>query len=963
MASKFMNDDYGSEEEDDDFNPISEEHNTVTDRKDRVDDDDDGGLNDDRAVNEDEDEEDDDEEDEEDDEDEEEEAVKHPRKRRRGGVHALFDEEAGVDEDEDEAEEDEEEIAELGTEMHPDDIDALPVGAETDDRRHRQLDRQRELDATMDAEKQAQLLKERYGRNRAAASDSLVVPKRLLLPGVNDPSIWGGRCKVGKEREVVFSIQKRMEERPPGSRNAIRIYSAFERGAVMQGWFYCEARRFADVAEAIEGINFYYPSQKLILVPVKEMPDLLRVQKSEALVPGGWVRLKRGIYAGDLAQLEEVETNGLTVTVRIVPRLDYGMNEDPFNDPNKKRKRAGQVRPPQRLFSEAEAKKKHGKFLTSNPGLAGKSWNYQNENYFEGFLIKELKIQYLETKDVNPRLEEVTMFARGGEDGTSNLDLASLADTLKQSTADESFLPGDPVEIFRGEQSGLIGRTVSTRNNIVTLKVSEGDLVGQTIDATVETVRKSFREGDHVKVIGNSRFTNTVGMVVQIKDDTVTLLSDINMAEVTVFSKDLRLSSETSKVNKKQHEFDVQDLVQLDHATVGVVVRIDHNSIRVLDQHESIRDMLPTQINLIDRRPPTAIDRNGAEIRTKDIVREVTGEQRMGQIIHVWRSFLFLHSKTQAANLGLLVVRCNNVTAVSARGTRSAGPDLTKMNPALAAMQNRNSAMPPPQRGGPDRLINKTVTIRTGRYKGLIGFVKSADDKFAQVELYTTNKHVFIPRELCIPKDPVTNKTLDMGRGRGGGGRGGVSRVPYGHGPNGGSQGGNSWAGGRTPIAASGRTPAWDGGSSRTPAWGGASGNRTPAWGITGGSRTPARVMDGGRTPYDGGRTPAWGGLSNSREQREQHYEDAPTPGGYSAPTPGAYGAPTPGVSASTPGAWADSAPTPGVYNAPTPGARRGYEAPTPGAYDAPTPAMGGVAATPGAFDDGPHYEDATPSP
>lgn len=451
--------------------------------------------------------------------------------------------------------------------MHPDDFDQLPAGAETDDRRHRQLDRQRELDATMDAEKQAQLLKERYGRNRAAATDALVIPKRLLLPSVEDPSIWGARCKPGKEREVVYSIQKRIEERPAGSRNPIRIISAFERGHLMQGWFYCEARRQADVTEGLEGINFYYPSQKMTLVPVKEMPDLLRVQKSEELMPGGWVRIKRGRYQGDLAQIEEVETNGLNVTVRVVPRLDYGMNEDAaaLMGPDVKRKRGAMntIRPPQRLFNESEAKKKHAKYLSATSGLGGKSWSYLNDTYIDGFLIKDMRVQHLITKNVNPRLEEVTMFARGGEDGTANLDLASLAETLKNSTAEDSYQPGDPVEVYRGEQQGLIGRTVSTRGDIISLQVTEGDLAGQTIDAPVRTLRKRFREGDHVKVIGGSRYQNELGMVVQVKDDTVTILSDMSMQEITVFSKDLRLSAEMG-ADGQLGIYDVHDLVQLE---------------------------------------------------------------------------------------------------------------------------------------------------------------------------------------------------------------------------------------------------------------------------------------------------------------------------------------------------------------------------------------------------------------
>jgi transcription elongation factor SPT5 len=484
-------------------------------------------------------------------------------------VNAFFEEEAGVDDDDEEAEDEEDDMGDgFGAEAHPDDLDALPVGAELDDGRHRQLDRQRELEANMDAEKQAAALKERYGRNRMAATDSLVVPKRLLLPSVDDPSIWGVRCKPGKEKEAVFSIQKRIEQRPPGTRHGVKIISAFERGKTMSGFVYIEARRQAEVLEALDGLLDIYPKTKMILVPVKEMPDLLRVKKSAELNPGDWVRVKRGKYQNDLAQIEEVETNGLEVTVRLIPRLDYGLNEDHQAPVDAKRKRFGAAnnsaaRPPQRLFSEAEASKKHGRHLVGTSNLSGKSWNYLGDTYVDGFLVKEMKIQHLITTSVNPRLEEVTMFARGSEDGAANLDLASLANTLKNTVSEDAYRPGDMVEVFKGEQQGIIGRTVATRNDIITLEVTEGDMKGQRIDAPVKTLRKTFREGDHVKVIGGSRYQDELGMVVQINGDSVTILSDMSMEEITVFSKDLRLSTE-SGVDGKLGTFDVHDLVQLE---------------------------------------------------------------------------------------------------------------------------------------------------------------------------------------------------------------------------------------------------------------------------------------------------------------------------------------------------------------------------------------------------------------
>lgn len=429
----------------------------------------------------------------------------------------------------------------------------------------------------MDAEKQAQLLKERYGRSRTTTTDAVVVPKRLLLPSVDDPSIWGVRCKPGKEREVVFSIMKRIEERA-FTKNPVPIISAFERGGTMMGYVYVEARKQADILASFEGLLNIYPRTKIVLVSIKEMPDLLRVTKSQQLQPGGYVRLKRGKYAGDLAQIDDVESNGLEVTLRIVPRLDYGLNEDanaPMIDNGvkgdvQKRKRQNALglnnpasRAPQRLFSEAEAKKKHLKYLQSMSTFDKKHWTYLNDTYINGFLIKDFKIQHLVTENVNPTLEEVTKFTAGAEDGTENLDLTALAASLKNSSAHDNYLPGDMVEVYDGEQSGVFGKAVSVRGDIVTLSVIEGELRGQSIEVPVKGLRKRFREGDHVKVIGGSRFRDEVGMVVRIKDDRVTVLSDMSMQEITVFSKDLREASD-SGVAGGLGRYDIHDLVQLE---------------------------------------------------------------------------------------------------------------------------------------------------------------------------------------------------------------------------------------------------------------------------------------------------------------------------------------------------------------------------------------------------------------
>ncbi|KAM5368841.1 hypothetical protein ACJA88_010781 [Fusarium oxysporum] len=941
-------------------------------------------------------------------------------KRRKERGAAFFDIEAEVD-DEDEAEDDEmlgEEIGDFITNDHPDDMAETGID---DDRRHRELDRRREIDSSMDAEKQAEILRQRYGNRRSGKGfrDASVVPKRLLLPSVDDPSIWAVRCKEGKEREVVFSIMKRIEERA-GTKDELAITAAFERGgpdSVMKGFVYVEARRQTDILKGLDSMLNVYPHSKMILVDIKDMPELFRVSKTPTLEPGAWVRLRRPMkHNGDLAQVIDVTENGLEARVRFIPRLDYGMRDDAFSSvtADGKRKRpfgmAG-PKPPQRLFSEVEARKRHPRHIQGNP-TAG-TWTYMGDEFENGFQVKDIKIQQLITTDVNPSLEEVTRFASGAEDGTENLDLKALAHSLKDSNALATYLPGDIVEVYTGEQKGVVGKAMRVHSDVVSITVTEGDLVGQEIDVPIRSLRKRFKIGDHVKVIGGSKFRDEVGMVVNIKDDQVTLLTDQTNSEVTVFSKDLREASDIGGQGSLG-QYSLHDLVQLDPTTVGCVVKVDRESLVVLDQFGDTRQVMPSQIanKLPKRKTAVAADRSGSEIRLEDVVKEYTGQQRQGKIIHIHRSYVFLHTNDSKENAGVFVTKASMVNTVAAKGGRvaaaSAGPDLTAMNPALKLHKNgtENKPVQQPRSFGRDKAIEQTVIIRKGAYKGLLGIVKDTTDTHARVELHTKSKTITVPKDSLSFKNKLTGATIDIasrgGRGGYGGGAGrggGGDRVPGWQGGSRTPMAGSSservpaW-GSRTPAAASGRTPAWkapDMSGARTPAWADGSrtvnpydgnrtaygsGGRTPAW--QAGGRTPApgdAFGAGSRTPaYGGGgdswgsgsKTPAWGvsaptpGASGNDSWGGSGAYDAPTPGvGLGAPTPGALSAPTPGAySAPTPAAI--SAPTPGASwqggwgadSAPTPAAG----APTPGYYGAPTPAAYAPPETPAAT--GPRYTD-----
>ena len=60
------------------------------------------------------------------------------------------------------------------------------------------------------------------------------------------------------------------------------------------------------------------------MVPIKEMTDVLKVVKETAhLKPKMWVRLKRGVFRDDLAQVDYVEPSQNLVHIKMIPRIDY----------------------------------------------------------------------------------------------------------------------------------------------------------------------------------------------------------------------------------------------------------------------------------------------------------------------------------------------------------------------------------------------------------------------------------------------------------------------------------------------------------------------------------------------------------------------------------------------------------------------------------------------------------------
>lgn len=832
---------------------------------------------------------DDDEEDEDEDDEEDEDEVSRRRKKKKSG-NQFLDVEAEVDEDEDEDEDEDDEI--LRQEFLADDQNMEPGETEAS-RSHRKLDRTREKLDEQDAQALADQFKARYGRSASARymGSTQNISQRLLLPSVEDPLIWGVRVRNGKEKELVKQISARMAN----MKGTQEVYSVFQRDS-FTGYIYIEAVRMDAVNHILSSLPGIYNNVGKVLVPIEEYPDLLRPGSSQEsrLKPGSYVRVKIGKYKGDLGIVDNLAENDLEVRVKLVPRLDYGRSNNSIIDPSTGRRRPvnfnSKFRPPQRLFSDIEAQQYDAEHLTT----AKRDRNYfiyRNEEYIGGFLYKDIKFNQLETQNVKPTLHELTLFdSMKDSDG---IDLQSVAATLKN--ADEkaiSFQPNDRVEIISGEQSKMKGKILSIAEATVARVLLEGNEIESDVNNTIvevptSSLRKVFLPGDHVTVI-HGVHKDESGLIVNVKNNQVTLVSDQTKKDIMVFPNYLVTSVDSSTTSSKIGRFELHQMVNLNSHKIGMIIKVEKEVFTILCTDGRVLNLEPKSIvSALDfnRMTEKTTDRNGLEIKVGDVVRETIGEKRQGNIMHIYKSFLFLHSKTVYENTGVFVTDSNSVQTIANKGSIVSSfkvPDLNKMNPNRMPAPPSTFLANQARFGGRDMTINQHVSVRKGPYKGKKGIIKDANGDVARVEMHNPAKIIPINKsDLLFELRPGSyvphEQFLENYRGR----NAGFNRrpqstpraggAPLSYNSAGGSYGMPSYGAfnsfnnsGSQPQPMGDKTPSWSSGG-KTPSWSSNGGGKTPSWGANGGGKTPSWSSNGSggdKTPSwgsnGGGKTPSW---------------------------------------------------------------------------------------------------------
>lgn len=749
-----------------------------------------------------------------------------------------------------------------------------------------------------------------FGEGGEEMSDEIT--QQTLLPGIKDPNLWMVKCKIGEEKATVLLLMRKFIAYQ-FSEEPFQIKSVVAPEGV-KGYIYIEAYKQTHVKALIDNVGtLRIGIWKQEMVPIKEMTDVLRVVKEQAgLKPKQWVRLKRGLYKDDIAQVDYVDLAQNQVHLKLLPRIDYtrlrgalrtGQSEAEAAKRKKKRRPAAKPFDPEAIRAIGGEVTSDGDFLI-----------FEGNRYSrKGFLYKNFTMSAILAEGVRPSLGELERF----EEQPEGVDIELAAPARGDPGALHSFSMGDNVEVCAGDLANLQARIVAIDGAMITV-MPRHDALKDPLVFKPSELRKYFKQGDHVKVLAG-RYEGDTGLVVRVEPGRAVLVSDLTMHELEVLPRDLQLCSDMATGVDSLGHFQWGDLVQLDAQTVGVIVRLEKESFHVLGVQGKVLEVKPQALSKRrENRFTVALDSEQNTIQKKDVVKVIDGPHagRSGEVKHLYRNYAFLQSRMYLDNGGVFVCKTRHLQ-LAGGSKQPAAPGLGFMSPRIQSPHPGRGGMTPGGRGGGGRgggrgpardreLIGQTIKITGGPYKGNVGIVKDATGSTARVELHST----------C--------QTISVDRGHiagAGGGRGaGVAlRTP-----------------GRTPAPGQG-TPTYRDTGIKTPMHGSQTpiydiGNRTPHYG----SATPSH--DGSRTPAHG----AWDPAAAATPARPADWlDDAPSPG-YD-PSAGAY--PPGPFTPQTPGTMYGSDHTYSPYQpSPSPGYQAGYT-PSPGGYSPRSPYAGGAEA------------------
>ncbi|NXD47046.1 SPT5H factor, partial [Copsychus sechellarum] len=589
-----------------------------------------------------------------------------------------------------------------------------------------------------------------YGGSDELSDD---ITQQQLLPGVKDPNLWTVKCKIGEERATAIALMRKfIAYQYTDTPLQIKSVVAPEH---VRGYLYVEAYKQTHVKQAIEGVGnlrLGYWNQQM--VPIKEMTDVLKVVKEVTnLKPKAWVRLKRGIYKDDIAQVDYVEPSQNQISLKMIPRIDFDRIKARMSLKDWFAKRKKFKRPPQRLFDAEKIRSLGGDVASDGDFLIFEGNRYSRK----GFLFKSFAMSAVNCPNPSQNPSQSAQIPQNPSQYPPKFPPAG-------KEREHNFQPGDNVEVCEGELINLQGKILSVDGNKVTILPKHEDLKVGTPNPDQNMGVWGGEMGIWGFLGGKMGISGDEMGIWGVEENFVILFSDLTMHELKVLPRDLQLCSETASGVDVGGQHEWGELVQLDPQTVGVIVRLERETFQVLNMYGKVVTVRHQAVSRKkDNRFAVALDSEQNNIHVKDIVKVIDGPHsgREGEIRHLFRGFAFLHCKKLVENGGMFVCKTRHLVLAGGSKPRDvtnfAMCGFAPMSPRISSPMHPSGAG---QRGGfgagglsrgrgrrDNDLIGQTVRISQGPYKGYIGVVKDATESTARVELHSTCQTISVDRQ------------------------------------------------------------------------------------------------------------------------------------------------------------------------------------------------------------------------
>ena len=469
-----------------------------------------------------------------------------------------------------------------------------------------------------------------------------------------DPKLWLMRCKPGHEKMLVIQLmQKYLDASQSEQPLLIKSAMCSDVKGYIYIEAYREAH-VREATQGLNNLFFRIalvpPREMTDVMRVRVTPKARLVKGSWAR----WkAKPQKGgeDYVGDLCQVMDVDVDGTHAAVRMVPRLAIFVEHVGDEDKQKvrpparlfvatsagggRRRRDGERtrpvlprrngtrrrrRPPPLAVPPRRPRRPLPPLPSSPPLPRRRSTTASDARPRQ---LRSLRFG----DDITPSLQELERFRVGSSDdallaggtmgrleqcgtgparGRCPLHPAPFPAAGLASRPKASFAKDDIVRVVDGDLKHLVGvvQDVSADGSTVVILPKHEQLT-QPLSFQAELLAKFFTMGSHVKVIGGSQHLGETGLVVRVDEagakgaggaaqavygTTLTIFSDLTHQEVEVRAIHVQECADVSAGLERLGVFELHDMVMLDRAEVGVVIKVEHSSLKVLTTKNTVAD-------------------------------------------------------------------------------------------------------------------------------------------------------------------------------------------------------------------------------------------------------------------------------------------------------------------------------------------------------------------------------------